>query len=476
MPAPDARTVLILGGTAEAAAIARALGERFGAAAPRRHVARRPHGTARARARNRADRRVRRRRRACRISARGRHRAPRRCDASVRGHDIGPRAACGGSGRRAAPCRGAAAVARCRGRSLDRGAGRSRGRAAGRAHRAARLPHRRRARTGRVRGTGRHPVRRPPDRAAARRTAARRCGRDRRAAAFHTGRRARSSASSRDRGRGREGERRRASGKVFGGARGRDSGRAGASARRPSPARRSQASPRRSRGLRTGWDEGGSGDEVADGGARIDAHRGSCLPRPLRRARGIPGTPWRTRHPRNETNQVADLLAKGDHDPDALESESGRTALDYAASFDNLAMAKLLLGHGAHVDARDKLGNTALHWAAERGIIDFVRLLIANKATVDATNRQGITPLMTAAAQRAARGGAHPSCGRRRPAQAGLYRARCVRLGRRQARRDAGARDEAVRVSAAAAARGGDRGRRAGFRKTALRQARGPRG
>lgn len=101
----------------------------------------------------------------------------------------------------------------------------------------------------------------------------------------------------------------------------------------------------------------------------------------------------------NETSQVADLLAKGDRDPDALESESGRTALDYAASFDNLAMAKLLLGHGAHVDARDKLGNTALHYAAERGRLDFVRLLIANKATVDAPNRQGITPLMTAAAQ-----------------------------------------------------------------------------
>jgi uncharacterized protein len=101
----------------------------------------------------------------------------------------------------------------------------------------------------------------------------------------------------------------------------------------------------------------------------------------------------------NDTMQVAALLKAGDRDPDARESTSGRTGLDYAVTFDNLAMAKLLLDNSAHIDAPDKLGNTALHYAAQRGAIDFIHFLIANKATVDASNRQGMTPLMTAAEQ-----------------------------------------------------------------------------
>ncbi len=101
----------------------------------------------------------------------------------------------------------------------------------------------------------------------------------------------------------------------------------------------------------------------------------------------------------NNTQQVAALLQTGDRDPDARESTTGRTALDYAASFDNVAMAQLLLDHNAHVDWTDKLGNTALHYAAELGKLDFMRFLIAKQANVDAPNRQGITPLMAAAGQ-----------------------------------------------------------------------------
>jgi ankyrin repeat protein len=99
----------------------------------------------------------------------------------------------------------------------------------------------------------------------------------------------------------------------------------------------------------------------------------------------------------NETQQVQALLVEGGHDPDAIDSRSGRTGLDYAASFNNTEMAQILLDHRAHVDARDSFGNTALHWAAERGNLDVMRLLIDNKATVDFINRQGITPVMVAA-------------------------------------------------------------------------------
>jgi 26S proteasome non-ATPase regulatory subunit 10 len=100
---------------------------------------------------------------------------------------------------------------------------------------------------------------------------------------------------------------------------------------------------------------------------------------------------------RNETAAVQELLLDRMNDPDILDSTSGRTALDFAASFDNLQMAQILLDHGAHVDARDSFGNSALHWAAERGNLDVMKLLIENKATIDFANRQGITPIMVAA-------------------------------------------------------------------------------
>ncbi len=100
---------------------------------------------------------------------------------------------------------------------------------------------------------------------------------------------------------------------------------------------------------------------------------------------------------RNETGRVAELLEDHENDPDVLDSQSGRTALDFAGVFNNVDMAQLLLIHGAHVDQRDSFGNIALHWAAERGSMEMMRLLIAKGATVDAVNKQGITPLMVAA-------------------------------------------------------------------------------
>lgn len=103
---------------------------------------------------------------------------------------------------------------------------------------------------------------------------------------------------------------------------------------------------------------------------------------------------------RNETAEVEQLVNDGSgRNPDAIDSSSGRTALDFAASFDNVEMAKFLLTHGAHADARDRLGNTALHWAAARGSLRAMQVLVDAKADLDAQNRQGQTPLMLAAAE-----------------------------------------------------------------------------
>jgi uncharacterized protein len=100
---------------------------------------------------------------------------------------------------------------------------------------------------------------------------------------------------------------------------------------------------------------------------------------------------------RNDTGLVQTLLLRGGSDPDGVDSATGRTALDYAVSFNNVAMLNLLLDHGAHVNAHDGDGDTALHWAAELGNLSMMKLLIADRAAVDTANHQGITPLMLAA-------------------------------------------------------------------------------
>jgi ankyrin repeat protein len=100
---------------------------------------------------------------------------------------------------------------------------------------------------------------------------------------------------------------------------------------------------------------------------------------------------------RNDTGLVQQMLSEPSNDPDAIESNGGRTALDYAASFNNAAMASMLLSHNAHVDARDKAGNTALDYAAELGNLEIARLLLDAKADPNVANRDGMTPLMLAA-------------------------------------------------------------------------------
>lgn len=62
-------------------------------------------------------------------------------------------------------------------------------------------------------------------------------------------------------------------------------------------------------------------------------------------------------------------------------------------------VAKLLLDHGAHINAKDMAGYTPLHWASFNGFREVVDLLIRRGAIVGATSKFGITPLLQAAAQ-----------------------------------------------------------------------------
>ncbi len=97
----------------------------------------------------------------------------------------------------------------------------------------------------------------------------------------------------------------------------------------------------------------------------------------------------------NKTDDVAMMLRRGDN-PNNVDS-TGRTPLDYAATFGNVAMAKMLLEARARPDYRDDFGRIALHWAAESGQAEMIRVLLAVKSPVDAQAKQGITPLMLAA-------------------------------------------------------------------------------
>jgi ankyrin repeat protein len=77
----------------------------------------------------------------------------------------------------------------------------------------------------------------------------------------------------------------------------------------------------------------------------------------------------------------------------------GTTALHWAVTTDNLALAELLLASHANVDAETRLaGLTPLHLAAQSGNAPMVELLVKHGVLVNKANGHGTTPLMMAAA------------------------------------------------------------------------------
>jgi len=58
-----------------------------------------------------------------------------------------------------------------------------------------------------------------------------------------------------------------------------------------------------------------------------------------------------------------------------------------------VANAKLLLRHGADLDAVDNAGNTPLHWAASKGVKEVVRVFLREGADPSALDTNGLRPL-----------------------------------------------------------------------------------
>ncbi|HYH92528.1 MAG TPA: ankyrin repeat domain-containing protein [Candidatus Saccharimonadales bacterium] len=80
-------------------------------------------------------------------------------------------------------------------------------------------------------------------------------------------------------------------------------------------------------------------------------------------------------------------------------SPDGFTALHYAAFFGKIEVARILLEHGASVDAytTNAFANQPLHAAAAGRNVELCRVLLAAGADVDATQHGGYTPLHEAA-------------------------------------------------------------------------------
>jgi ankyrin repeat protein len=94
---------------------------------------------------------------------------------------------------------------------------------------------------------------------------------------------------------------------------------------------------------------------------------------------------------------VAKLLADKGADVNAKDDQLGRTALHWAAAYDNAKVAGFLISKKADVKIADKKGKTALHVAAESGAVEAARLLVEKGADVNAKDSLGMTPLHYAA-------------------------------------------------------------------------------
>ncbi len=83
---------------------------------------------------------------------------------------------------------------------------------------------------------------------------------------------------------------------------------------------------------------------------------------------------------------------------DTRRSVNGRRALNWAALANSVPALRVLLAHGATINATNLTGFTAAHHAAEAGSADAMKFLIASGADVTIPNTDGRLPIDTARA------------------------------------------------------------------------------
>lgn len=95
-----------------------------------------------------------------------------------------------------------------------------------------------------------------------------------------------------------------------------------------------------------------------------------------------------------DNTTVAKFLAAGlDVNLIDKRDDERSTILMVAAMAGKTDTVKLLLDHGAAINAKTKKGRTALTWASWRGMTDTVRVLLAAGADINSRDSMGSTPL-----------------------------------------------------------------------------------
>ncbi|KAI8514586.1 Unconventional myosin-XVI [Branchiostoma belcheri] len=97
----------------------------------------------------------------------------------------------------------------------------------------------------------------------------------------------------------------------------------------------------------------------------------------------------------NGKTGVVKLLIQHGADVEA-RNEADRTALHWASGQGQTGVVKLLIQHGADLEARDNDDRTALHWASRNGYTRIVELLIQHGADVGARDKNDRTALHVA--------------------------------------------------------------------------------
>ncbi|MCJ1439466.1 Ankyrin-2 [Xylographa pallens] len=91
-------------------------------------------------------------------------------------------------------------------------------------------------------------------------------------------------------------------------------------------------------------------------------------------------------------DDLVDLLLKKEADVNA-KNYNGQTALHFAASKNNLGVARRLIFHKATARMKDKRSQLPLHRAAAVGSVPMVKLLLESNCPVNAADISGYTAL-----------------------------------------------------------------------------------
>ncbi len=121
--------------------------------------------------------------------------------------------------------------------------------------------------------------------------------------------------------------------------------------------------------------------------------RNSELVRTTDSGMGATALHWASIYGRKEAIRV---LLKHGADVNATERHAG-TTMHWAAHFNDPEVIDWFLDNGARIDHANQMGRTPLHVAARRGCLDVVRRLIERGADVQATVNDGSTALLIAA-------------------------------------------------------------------------------